>query len=153
MEYINTLINTNSVKTLPTDIPDKQDLITNGVDFTDKKPSFVIDVPNGGAIVRDIKLSSTNVEEIEVVFTTKSGHGTTPITGAPTSLPTNQFPTEEVIEIVIKVKKTTDDQSPKHVTLSVIACAEGTIATTPTGRNLEVIYDFHENICFENGVI
>ncbi len=150
MEYINTLIDTNSVKTVPTDISDKQDLITNGVDFTDKMPSFVIDVPNGGAIVRDIKLSSTNVEEIEVVFTTKSGRGTTPIRGAPTSLPTNQFPIEEVVEIVIKVKKTTDDQSPKHVTLSVIACAEG-VTTTSSGINWQLIgclclYSYFETI-------
>ncbi len=133
MEYINTLIDTNSVKTLPKDISDKQDLIANGVDFTDKKPSFVINVPKGGAIVRDIQLSSTNVAEIEVTFITKSGVETTPIQGAPTSLPTNKFPAEKVVEIVIKITKTTDNDSPKDVTLSVIACAEGTVSTTPTG--------------------
>ena len=138
MEYINTLIETDSVKTLPKDIPDKHDLITKGVDFTDKKPAFVIDVPKGGAIVRDIKLPSTNVKEIEVTFTTKSGRETTPIKGAPTSLPTNQFPTEKVVEIVVKVIKTTDNESPKDVTLSVIACAEGTVTTTSTGKNEEL---------------
>jgi hypothetical protein len=134
MEYIKTLIDTNSVKTLPEDISDEEDLITNGVDFTDEKPSFVINVPKGGAVVRDIQLSSTNVAEIEVTFITKSGVETTPIQGAPTSLPTNNFPTEKVVEIFIKITKTTDNDSPKHVTLSVIACAEGT--TTTIGKNL-----------------
>ena len=133
MEYINALIETNSVKTTPTDITDKEDLIKKGVDFTDKKPSFIIDVPNGGAIVRDIELPSSNVAEIEVTFTTASGSKTTPIQGAPTSFPTDKFPTEKVVEIVITVTKTTDNKPPKDVTLSVIACAEGTVTTTPTG--------------------
>ena len=136
MEYITTLIETNSVKTTPTDIPDKEDLITKGVDFTDNKPTFVINVPNGGAIVRDIQVPSKNVAEIEVTFTTVSGKKTTPIQGAPTSIPTDNFPTEKVIEVVVKVTKTTDNKSPKDVTLSVIACAEGTVTTTPTGNIL-----------------
>jgi hypothetical protein len=133
MEYINTLIATDSVKTQPDDITDKQDLIKKGVDFTYEKPSFIINVPNGGAIVRDIVVFSSNVAEIEVVFTTASGRGSTPIRGAPTSLPTNEFPTEKITEIVIKVKKTTDNNSPKDVTLSIIACAEGINTTTPAG--------------------
>ena len=134
MEYINTLIETNSVKTQPDDIPDKEDLITKGVDFTDKTPSFIIEVPKSGAIVRGIDLLSTNVAEVEVVFTTVSGRETIPIRGAPTDLPTKEFPTEKVREIIIKVTKTSDGYAPKGVTLSVIACAEGTVATTTAGE-------------------
>ncbi len=133
IEYINNLIATDSVKTQPDDITNKQDLITNGVDFTSEKPSFIINVPNGGAIVRDIKIFSSNVAKIEVVFTTESGSQSSPIQGAPTSLPTNNFPTEKVTEIVIKVKETTDSNAPKDVTLSVIICAEGTTTTAGTG--------------------
>ena len=119
MEYIDTLIATDSVKTTPKDIPNKGDLITKGVDFTDNKPSFIIDLPKGGAIVRDIQLPSKNVQEIEVTFTTKSGKVTTPIRGSPTSLPTDKFPTEKVVKIVIQVTKTNNYQSPTDVTLSV----------------------------------
>jgi hypothetical protein len=137
MEYINTLIATDSVKTQPDDITDKQDLITKGVDFTSTKPSFVINVPNGGAIVRDIVVFSSNVDEIEVVFTTESGRGSSPIRGAPTSLPTKEFPTEKVTEIVIKVKKTTDNNAPKDVTLSVIACAEGVTTAVSAGNRFK----------------
>jgi hypothetical protein len=133
IEYIDTLIATDSVQTQPDDITDKQDLIKKGVDFTYEKPSFVINVPNGGAIVRDIVVYSSNVDEIEVVFTTESGHGSTPIRGAPTSLPTKEFPTEKVTEIVIKVKKTTDNNGPKDVTLSIIACTEAITTTTAAG--------------------
>jgi hypothetical protein len=136
MEYINTLIATDSVKTTPNNIPNKEDLITKGVDFTDNKPSFIIQVPKEGAIVRDIQVPSTNIAEIEVVFTTKSGHQTTPIKGAPTSLPNDEFPTEKVVKIVVTITKTSDNKPPKDVTLSVIACAEGTVTTTPTGRPL-----------------
>jgi hypothetical protein len=134
MEFIDSLIATDSIETQPKDISDKEDLIKKGVDFTDNKPSFVIDLPNGGAIVRDIQVPSKNVAEIEVTFTTTSGQETTPIRGSPTSLPTDKFPTEKVVEIVVKVTKTTDDESPKDVTLSVIACAEGTVTTTTTGN-------------------
>jgi hypothetical protein len=136
MEYIGTLIATDSVKTTPKDIPNKQDLISKGVDFTDNKPSFTIQVPKDGAIVRDIQVPSPNVAEIEVVFTTKSGRQTTPIKGAPTSLPNDEFPTEKVVKIVVTITKTSDNKPPKDVTLSVIACAEGTVTTTPTGRPL-----------------
>jgi hypothetical protein len=134
MEYINTLIATNSVQTKPTDIPNKQDLIREGVNFTDTKPIFEINLPNGGAIVRDIHLNSSNVIEITVTFTTESGHETVPIKGAPESLPTSEFPTEKVTEIVVKVTKTTAETAPEDVTLSVIACAEGSTTTTTTGN-------------------
>ena len=132
MEYINTLIETNSVKTQPDDIPDKEDLVTKGVDFTDRTPSFIIDIPEGGAVVRNVHLPSTNVAEIEVVFITVSGRETAPIRGGPSSLPTKEFPTEKVSEITIKVTKTTGGNAPQDVTLSVTACAEGSVTTTTT---------------------
>jgi hypothetical protein len=148
MEYINTLIATDSVETQPDDIKNKEDLITKGVDFSSTKPSFVIDVPNGGAIIRDIVVFSSNIDEIEVVFTTESSLESSPIRGAPTSLPTKEFPTEKVIEIVIKVKKTTDGNSPKDVTLSVIACAEGLTSTTRAGKRLQIIsWTEYSNMC------
>ena len=124
MEYINTLVATHSVRATPKDIPNKGDLISKGVDFTDKNPTLVIEVPKGGAIVRDIKVPSSNVEEIEVVFTTPYGDEKVVVRGAPTSLPKEQFPQGKVTEIVVKVTKTSDGKAPADVTLSVIACAE-----------------------------
>ena len=136
MEYIQTLIDTDSVKTSPTDIPNKRDLVKEGVDFTDQTPSFTIDVPQGGAIIRDLDLTSPNVAEITVTFTTESGEIVGPILGAPTALPTEEFPKDRVGEIVIKVTKTTDYRPPQDVTLSVTACAEGTTTTTSRGTLL-----------------
>ena len=133
MEYIQTLIDTDSVKTSPTDIPKKRDLINKGVDFTDRNPSFIIDIPKGGAIIRDLDVNSPNVEEVTVTFTTEDGKKVGPVRGAPASLPTEQFPKDKVGELVIKVTKTTDDRAPQDVTLSVIACAEGVTTTTTTG--------------------
>jgi hypothetical protein len=133
MEYINTLIATNSVQTKPNNISNKQDLIRKGVDFTDTKPIFEINLPNGGAIVRDIHLYSSNVLEITVTFTTESGRETVPIKGAPQSLPTTAFPIEKVTEIVVTVTKTIADTAPEDVTLSVIACAKGSTTTASTG--------------------
>ena len=133
MEYIQTLIDTDSVKTSPTDIPKKRDLINKGVDFTDRNPSFIIDIPKGGAIIRDLDVNSPNVEEVTVTFTTEDGKKVGPVRGAPASLPTEQFPKDKVTELVIKVTKTTDDRAPQDVTLSVIACAEGVTTTTTTG--------------------
>ncbi len=151
IEYIDTLIVTNSIKTAPKDISNKQDLITKGVYFTDENPTFTITIPTGGAVVRAIDLSSNNVAEIEVIFTIKSGQETISIRGAPTSLPANQFPTEKVSEIIIKVNKTTDNNAPEEVTLSIIACAEGTPTTTPAGKDskfsfflkLKVFFRYH----------
>jgi hypothetical protein len=134
MEYIDALVATHSVKTKPDDIKNKEDLIKKGVDFNSTRPYFVIDVPNGGAIVRDIKLFSKNVATVEVVFKTESGLQTNPIRDSPTSLPTKEFPTEEVTQIVIKVKKTSDGKGPKDVTLSISACAEGTATSTRAGK-------------------
>ena len=134
MEYINTLVEAGSVSTTPKDIPKKGDLISKGVDFTDNKPSFVIDVPNKGAIVRNVKVPSSNVAEIEVVFTKKSGGEPVRVRGAPTSLPTDKFPKGKVTKIVVNVIKTTDDKAPQDVTLSVIACAEASTTTKAPGN-------------------
>ena len=131
MEYVNTLIATNSVHTTSTDIPNKKDLIKEGVDFNETNPTFVINIRNGGAIVRDVKLPSNNIAQIEVTLTTESGRETT-VRGAPTSLPTDQFLTEKVTEIIVKVTKTSDGDAPHDVTLSVIACAGGSVITTAT---------------------
>ena len=134
-EYINALISTNSVHTTPIDFSNKEDIITKGVNLTNQQSTVVISVPNGGIIVRDVKLSSENVAQIEVTFTTESGHPTTPVRGAPTSLSTNDFPTEKVTEITIKVIKTSDDNNPKDVTLSVIACTENSVVTSTTSTS------------------
>ena len=138
MEYINTLVATDSVRATPKDIPNKGDLISKGVDFTDKNPTLVIQLPKGGIIVRNVKLDACNVEEIEVVFTTESGDEEVVVRGAPTALPKEQFPREKVIEIVVKVTKTSDEKAPGDVTLSVIACAEGiTTGATTRGKRVE----------------
>jgi hypothetical protein len=141
MEYINTLIETDSVRSTPTDVLNKQDFVTKGIDFTDENPTIVIEIPSGGTVVRDVKVASSNIVEIEVIFTTESGHETSPVRGAPTSLPTDEFPTEQVSEIIIKVIKTSDDSAPEDVTLSVITCAEGTTSGTSEGkdRNRQVV--------------
>jgi hypothetical protein len=109
-------------------------------------------VPQGGAIVRDIVVFSSNVDEIEVFFTTKSGGELSPIQGAPTSLPTKEFPTEKVTKIVIKVKKTTDDNGPKDVTLSVITCDEGATTTVSAGRKFNLSSCFHTKHYLLNSV-
>lgn len=132
MEYINSLVATNSVRTKPVDLSNKEDLISKSVDFTNQQLTIIIDLPHGGAVVRDVKLPSSNVAQIEVTFTTVSNRTTSPIRGAPTSLPTNAFPTEKVTEIVVSIIKTSDGNAPQDVTLSVIACAEGSIITTTT---------------------
>jgi len=141
MEYINTLIAIDSVEVKPNDISNKQDLISKGVDFSDLKPVFVIDIPTGGAIVRDVKLKSSNVVEVQVTFTSESGVELTPIVGSPTSLPAEQFPTEKVSEVVIKVTKTTNGNAPQDVTLSVTACAEGltTVTTTEASTGSSIV--------------
>ena len=131
MELINTLIATNSIRTIPTDFYNKGDLITKGVDFTKAQSTIVIDLPANGAIVRNVKLSSTNVARIEVILTMESSGTTVSIQGAPTALPLNEFPTEKVKQITVKFLNTIDDNAPEDVVLSVIACAEGSV-TTPS---------------------
>ncbi|CAF4193350.1 unnamed protein product, partial [Rotaria sp. Silwood2] len=123
-EYINHLIATNSVRTMPTDFLNKHDLISRGVDFPDEQSVIIIDIPQGGTVVRNVKLLSSNVAQVEVRFATKSGSEITSLRGAPTSLPADMFPTEKVSKIVIKVTKTSDNYSPHDVTLSIIVCEE-----------------------------
>ena len=143
MEYIDTLVSTNSVKILPNDITNKRDLISKGVDFTDKNPSIQIDLPNDGAVVRDIDVTSNNVAQIEVTLITQQGRKVGPIEGGPTSLPTSQFPTEKVVNIIVKIVKTTDNDAPGGVTLSVIACAEGKSTTVSPSNIFFISFPVH----------
>ncbi|CAF4689783.1 unnamed protein product, partial [Rotaria sp. Silwood2] len=73
MEYIETLIASNAVTTSPEDISNKNDLISRGVDFVDKNPRIIINIPKDGAIIRDIKVPSANLNEVTVIFTTIFG--------------------------------------------------------------------------------
>ncbi|CAF1077448.1 unnamed protein product [Adineta steineri] len=130
MEYIVTLLESNAVQTKPQQVSNIKDLDKKGVDFTDEKPTIVMKVPQNGAIVRNIELSSTNVKEIEVVFKTISGSETTPIRGSPSNLPSNKFPTDHVVEITITITETSDEKAPKSVRLSIIACAPGVTPST-----------------------
>jgi hypothetical protein len=133
-ELVETLIALNLIQTRPVDLPNKRDLIGKGLDFNNSSPSFEIDLPKRGAIVRDIKLPSKNVAEIEVIFITESGRKTTPISGAPTALPTENFPTEKVLDIIINIIRTTDGNLPQDVQLSVIVCGEDLPSTTSGGK-------------------
>ncbi|CAF3098835.1 unnamed protein product, partial [Rotaria sp. Silwood2] len=131
MEYIDKLIASNSVSIVSENIANKEDLINRGVDFVELNPIIVIDIPKNGAIVRDVKVTSTNGAAIVVTLTTVEGETLSPIRGNPTSLPNDKFPTELVAKIVIEILETTDNHSPKQVTLSVVACAPGvTVGTT-----------------------
>ncbi|CAF2101367.1 unnamed protein product, partial [Rotaria magnacalcarata] len=131
MEYIDKLIASNSVSIVSENIANKEDLIKSGVDFVELNPIIVIDIPKNGAIVRDVKVTSTNAAAIVVTLTTVEGETLSPIRGNPTSLPNHEFPTELVAKIVIEILETTDNHSPKQVTLSVVACAPGvTVGTT-----------------------
>ena len=134
MEYINILVNTNSITVTLYDVSNDDDFITEGVDLTDNNSIITIKMPNDGAIVRDMKVGSTNVEEAQITFTTSSGHVSKVVRGSPTSLPTDEFPSEKVIQIVIEFIKTTNGDASKGVTLSVIVCAEGTTVATSTGE-------------------
>ncbi|CAF3340323.1 unnamed protein product, partial [Rotaria sp. Silwood2] len=139
MEYIETLIGSNAVTTSPEDISNKNDLISRGVDFVDKNPRIIINIPKDGAIIRDIKVPSANLNEVTVIFTTILGVVVGPILGSPTSLPADEFPTERVAKIIIDLTSTMQDSPPKGVTLSIVACAPGTTTamtegTTSIGR-------------------
>ena len=134
MEYIDMLIATNSVTTKPDNITNKADFINNGVDFLYNNPTVTIDIPSGGAVVHNVKVPSSNVEDIMVTFTTKSGVDTQPVRGSPTALPTDHFPTENVVQIEIVFLQTTDNQPPKNVTLSVDACGPPTTAGITEGK-------------------
>ncbi|CAF1528646.1 unnamed protein product, partial [Adineta steineri] len=134
MEYIDKLIASNSVSIVSENIANKEDLINRGVDFVELNPIIVIDIPKNGAIVRDVKVTSTNGAAIVVTLTTVEGETLSPIRGNPTSLPNDKFPTELVAKIVIEILETTDNHSPKQVTLSVVACAPGVTVGTTEGN-------------------
>lgn len=132
MEYINTLVAINAIRTTPSDVYNKRDFVTKGVDFTTQQSTVVIDVPSNGAVVRNVKVSSANVARIEVILTIESSGATVSIRGAPTALPADEFPTDKVKQIVIKFLNTVDDNAPQDVVLSIIACAEGSVITSTT---------------------
>ncbi|CAF4114270.1 unnamed protein product, partial [Adineta steineri] len=139
MEYIDTLITSNAIQTKPTQVSNIKDFHTQGCDFTDKKPTIVLKFPAGASTVQNVKVLSTNVKEVEVVFTTESGSHTAPITGSPTNLPTDKFPTEKVVEVTITVTETSDSGAPKSVRVSIIACAPG---VTPSSSKNDSLYLF-----------
>ena len=101
----------------------KTDFIGHCLDFVNKNSTIVIEVPNDGAIIRNISVVSDNVKEISVNMTRKSDGMVTPIRGSPTDLPIDDFPIEEVSKIIIEFTSTTDNKSPTGVKLSVFACA------------------------------
>jgi hypothetical protein len=131
-EAIKTLVRSNLIQIRPIDLPNKKDLIKKGLDFTRNFASIDIDLPKRGAIVRNIKLLSKNVAEIEVIFVIESGFKTSPIRGSPIALPNDKFPTEKIRDIIINIIKTNDDDFPQDVTLSVIVCGEDLPSTTKT---------------------
>ncbi|CAF0880352.1 unnamed protein product [Rotaria sordida] len=137
MEYINRLIESNSVTTKPDEIPNKTDFIKNGVNFVNTNPMVIMNMPSEGAVVRGVKVQSDNADDIMVIFTSKSGGYVSPIRGKPTALSTDDFPKEKIVQLVIVFLGTTDDKSPKNVTLSVVTCAEGTITFITKGTTAE----------------
>lgn len=128
-EYIEDLVSTNVIRIRPNDDLNTQDLVTTGLNIPDETSTFKIVLPEGGLIVRDVKISSLNIIKVEVVFIPESGAEPKTIQGVPTSLPVNEFPTERISEILIKVLQISDTGSLKQVKLSIIACAE-TFTTT-----------------------
>ncbi|CAF4746498.1 unnamed protein product, partial [Rotaria socialis] len=137
MEYIDQLIASNSVTIAAENKAKKEDLIKLGVDFVELSPVIVIDIPKNGAIVRDVKVTSRNVAAIVVILTTVEGKTLSPIRGHPTSLPNHEFPAELVTKIVIQIVETTDNHSPKQVTLSVVACAPRVTVGTTEGTTTQ----------------
>jgi len=136
MEYIDKLIENNFVTTTLENIQNKNDFITNGVNFAQKNSTIVIDMPSGGAVVRDVKVKSNNVKEIMVKFTTLSGANVSSIQGNPIALPKDGFPKEKIVQFVIVFMTTTDSESPKNVTLSVEACAPTITSPITEGKIL-----------------
>ena len=147
MEYIDTLISKNAIEITPKDIPNKQDFIKKGVDFKSKKPIVIVNIPKGGAIIRDIKIRSKNIKMIEIVFTSKYGRESKPIRSAPESVPTDRFPRGKVSRIVIRVVETVNEERPKDVTLSVKACAEGVSSTRTTKREFHIMQADESHAC------
>ncbi|CAF4405539.1 unnamed protein product, partial [Adineta steineri] len=56
MEYIDTLITSNSIQTKPTQVSNIKDFHTQGCDFTDKKPTIVLKFPASSATVQNVKV-------------------------------------------------------------------------------------------------
>ena len=129
IELIETLVTANLIQITP-NVAGKKDLIKTGIDFEELQPEFVVKLPNGGSVIRDVKLPSTNVVKIEVTFVPVSGGSSKVIRGSPTSLPNNDIPSEEVESIIIKVVKTSNGEGPRRVRLSVIVCSETSTTTT-----------------------
>jgi hypothetical protein len=77
-----------------------------------------------------LQLPSENVVAIEVILILVSNGAPKVISGSPTSLPKNKFPLEAVESITIVVVKTSDDEAPRGVKLSVIVCSESPSTTT-----------------------
>lgn len=137
MEYINTLVAIDAVQTSLEDISNKAHFIDKGVDFHGTNPIIVIDIPEDGAIIRDVALPSNNIERIRVTLTTVSDITLPAIEGAPTDLPSDQFPTEKIDVILIEILSTFDNKAPRGVTISVVACAPGITTSTTKGNWIE----------------
>ena len=133
-EVIEILVTSNLIQIRPDNLNNKEDLISKGLDFNTSTPTFEIDLPKRGAIVRDVQLHSKNIDEVEVVFVVESGRLTAPIRGSPSALPKDEFPTEKVRDITINILSTTDHSSPQDVTLSVIVCGEDLPTVTTAGE-------------------
>ncbi len=129
-EYIEALVSTNAIRIRPNDEFDKQDLITNGLDITDETSTFKIDLPAGGLIIRDVKISSLNIIKVEIVFIPESGAEPKTIQGIPTSLPIDEFPTDRISQIIIKILQISGGSSLEQVKLSIIACEETSVTTS-----------------------
>lgn len=127
-ELIQWLLKTNSITF--DDTSNIKDLITNGVNFQETNPSIVIHIPFGGTQIQNIKLRSTNVHEIQLTFTTETGEKLKSIRTQLNNLKNQHFPRQKVIKLVIKILKTTDNDTPKGVTLSIEGCAVLTSSET-----------------------
>ncbi len=146
-EYIDALVFANAIRIRPNTDVNTQDLITKGLDIADEKSTFKIDLPEGGLLLRDVKLSSLNIEKVEMILMPESGTDSTTIQGVPTSLPVNEFPSERIGEIIIKVLQTSDNNSLKQVKLSIIACEEATTTTTSTRKFCHsFLFKHHRNL-------
>jgi hypothetical protein len=136
MEYIDTLVEINAVSSISESVKDIGDLSKKGVDFTVANPILVVDIPKEGAVVRDVKVPSSNVGEIKVTLTTVDGVTLPPIQGEAMNLPRSGFTTDKVSQIVVQILTTTDGDTPKAVRLSVVACAPGITPATSEGEQL-----------------
>ncbi|CAF1636701.1 unnamed protein product [Adineta ricciae] len=144
----------------PDDIPqdkktDFQPTSNTGVSFpsNDKKPTITVNFDEPAevqsvTIPRD-KTQGANVEQFEVTFYSPSGSklNPTPIKSTdspkddkskPATVDSTKIPSDTpVSKVEITVVKTTDDESPKGVVLSVKACTQS--ATTPPSTSTPAI--------------